>query len=81
MHLSMGPETADAESVAATIVDVRGIRRGMERIPLSSSCQNEEAPLGKSRRLMSPCIKQQLSISPTQFIVSTHTVASQNNTP
>ena len=53
----MGPETADAESIAAKFVDVRGIIRGMERIPLFRIDRTNRAALGKSRRLMSSCIK------------------------
>ena len=64
IHLNMGPETQNAESISAKFVDVRGIRRGMEEIPRSRTYQNDEAALGKSRRLMSSCIKQQLSFHP-----------------
>ena len=59
-HLSMDPETPDAESLATTFENVRGVRRGMERIPIFRSCKNDEAALGKSRRLMlHVVIKQQ----------------------
>lgn len=60
----MDLETMDAESIAARFVDVHGIRRGMERIPIVSTCQNDEAAVGKSRRLMSSCIKRYLSFLP-----------------
>ena len=78
----MDSEIPNAESVVATFEDARDMRSGMKRFPiLFSSGQNDEAALGKSRRLMSSCIKQQFINSPTQFAASTHTVASQKNTP
>lgn len=74
-YLSMDPETPDAESISAKFVDVRGIRRGMEKVANFRSNKANGAALGKSRRLMSSCIKAQATviISPTQFVISTHT--------
>lgn len=64
-HMDMG--TPDLESIAARFVDVHGIRRAMEKIPIASTCQSypsDEAAVGKSRRLMSSCIKPYLSFLP-----------------
>ena len=71
------------ESIAAESLDVRGIRRGMERIPVFRTGEidkTSKAALGKSRRLMSLCIKATVPfISLTQFLTSTHTLDADRN--
>ena len=61
---NMNLGTLDLESIAARFVDVHGVKRGIERIPVVGTCQNDEAAVGKSRRLMSSCIKRYLSFLP-----------------
>ena len=65
MPLDMNSETLNAESISAKSGAVGGVRRGMERIPIGlgifcTATNRNKADLGKSRRLMSFCIKQRL---------------------
>ena len=57
--VNMTPELSDTGSIAGTFVDVDGIRRGMNRTAVFRTSDNlsGKAAFGKSRRLMSSCIK------------------------
>ena len=56
----MDPETAITETSVVDLANVHAIRRGkrgMERIPIFRTDRVDKAAFGKSRRLMSSCIK------------------------
>ena len=59
--INMNPELSDTGSIAGIFVDVDGIRRGMNRPAVFRTIKgdnlSDKAALGKSRRLMSSCIK------------------------
>ena len=59
--VKMNPELPDTGSIAGIFVDVDGIRRGMNRTAVFRTIKGDnlsgKAAFGKSRRLMSSCIK------------------------
>lgn len=66
----MDPKIEELDIVTVKGGDVDGIRigrRGMERIPIIRPDKTNKAALGKSRRLMSSCIKQQPSFTHESF--------------
>ena len=89
--VNMNPELSDTGSIAGIFVDVDGIRRGMNRTAVFRTIKGDnlsgKAAFGKSRRLMSSCIKKQqtafkyISYSSAQLAFSTYTLTSPNLTP
>ena len=56
-RLCMDPETLDTTYIAAKFVHVFSIRRGIQSSSAIAIIKSDEAALGKSRRLMSSCVK------------------------